>query len=236
MGEEMSLHSGRSKLPVRLLLAAGVMALAAAGCASQGTTPGQAVTTGALGSQTLPSAGSATSPTASAPASSSDSAPASDQDSSSAPASSDTSSAINNSGMVYKVTDTVTEGGFKFKIRTITLPYTPPAGSTFKPGPTRAWLVMDYDVTNVSNQQLMFSTLGAFDLRDSTNASYITSVAGGDSLPAGQQFQDHEMKPGESAHGAVVFDVPQSGKGYRLIYKGNMWQDDGTPPSIMLGR
>jgi hypothetical protein len=208
------------------------MALAAAGCASQGTTPGQAVTTGALGSQT-PLASSATSP--SAPASSSDSASASDQVSSSAPAIPTTSSAVTAPGMVYKVTDTVTEGGFKFKIRTITLPYTPPPGASYEPGPTRAWLKMDFDVTNVGDQQMMFSTLGAFDLRDSTNASYITSVAGGDSLPAGQQFQDQEMKPGASAHGAVVFNVPQSGKGYRLIYKGNMWHASQTPPSIMLG-
>lgn len=140
-------------------------------------------------------------------------------------------------GQVFKVTDVVTAGGFKLQIRSITLPYNPPAGSMFTPGETRAWLKMDFQVTNVSGMPHMFSTLGAFDLRDKANASYVTSVVAEDGMPKGQAFQDQEMQPGATASGSVVFDVPQSGSGYRLIYRGNMWQDPGgTPPSIMLGR
>jgi len=241
MGEEMSLRSSRSSrsgsgMPVRVLLASGIVALAAAGCASQGVAPGSLASTGATGSVSVPS--SATSGVVST-TSTSDSASPSDQASSSSsapalPASSSSSSAP--AGKQYQVTDVVTEGGFKLKIHSITLPYQPPAGTTLKPGKTRAWMLMDFEVTNVSTQPSMFSTLGAFDLRDSTNSSYLTSVVGADSLPDSKKFQEHVMKPGETARGEVVFDLPESGKGYRLIYKGNMWHASETPPVILLGR
>jgi hypothetical protein len=237
MGEEMAMHSRRSRLPVRVLLVAGVMALAAAGCASQGVTPGQAVTTGALGSQTVSAPGSATATLPSDAGSTSASSSASSSASASASTSlpdADTSSSVAPSGQVYKLTDTVTEGGFKIKIHSATMPYNPPAGTFFTPGPTREWLLLDFEVTNVSSQQLMFSTIGAFDMRDSTNASYLTSVSADDDLKD-KAFQDHDMNPGDTSRGELIFDLSQQASGYRLIFKGNMWQASQTPPSITMG-
>lgn len=241
MGEEMSLRSQRSGMPVRVLLAAGMVSLAAAGCASQGLAPGQSVSTGATGSPSIsvPSSAASVSATGSTSDTASSSASDPNQASSSSSASAlptSSSSSTASAGKVYKVTDTVTEGGFTIKIHSITLPFHPPAGATFTPGKTRAWMLMDFEVTNVSTQPSMFSTLGAFDLRDSTNTSYISSVVGEDSLPDSKKFQEHVMKPGETARGEVVFDVPETAKGYRLIYKGNMWHASETPPVIMLGR
>lgn len=226
------MQSRRSSLPVRVLFTAGVVALAAAGCASQGVTPGQTVSTGALGSQTGSLPASATS----GPVSATDSSSPSDQGSSSPSdlPDEDTSSSTAPQGKVYKLTDVVTEGGFKLKIHSITMPYNPPAGSFFMPGPTREWMMMDFEVTNVGSEQMMFSTLGAFDIRDSTNASYLTSVGPDDQLKS-KGFQDHEMKPGETASGELVFDLRQNASGYRIIFKGNMWHASQTPPSIMLG-
>lgn len=230
MGEEMSQHLRRSSVPVRVLFAAGVMALAAAGCASQGVTPGALGSPTALGTQTvLPASGT------SSLASTSDSLPSSASDSASLPdmdASSSTSTAP--TGQVYKPTDVVTEGGFKLKINSITMPYNPPADSMFTPAPSRVWLLLDFTVTNVGSEQMMFSTLGAFDIRDSANASYLSSVAAGDQLKA-KGFQDHEMNPGDTSSGELVFDLSQKASGYRLIFKGNMWHASQTPPSIMLG-
>jgi len=220
---------------VRVLFAAGVMALAAAGCASQGVTPG------ASGSPTaLPTSGtSGLAPVSTSP---------SDQDSSSASSSSsssssgsdtlpdaDTSSSTAPAGKVYKVTDVVTEGGFKLKINSVTMPYNPPADSMFTPAPSRVWLLLDFTVTNVGSEQMMFSTLGAFDIRDSAKASYLSSVAADDQLKA-KAFQDHEMNPGETSSGELIFDLSQNASGYRLIFKGNMWHASQTPPTIMLGR
>jgi hypothetical protein len=230
MGEEMSLHSRRSSVPVRVLLAAGVMALAAAGCASQGVTPGSLGSPTALGTQTvLPTSGT------SGLASPSDSPPSSPSDSDSLPGI-DTSSSTSTApmGQVYKPTDVVTEGGFKLKINSITMPYNPPADSMFTPAPSRVWLLLDFTVTNVGTEQMMFSTLGAFDIRDSANASYLSSVAAGDQLKA-KAFQDHEMNPGDTSSGELIFDLSQKASGYRLIFKGNMWNASQTPPSIMLG-
>ena len=247
VGAEMSVRSERSSVLVRALLAVGVAALVTAGCASNGVVAGQSLPSGVTGSASgsLPAsvASALTSATGSASDSSSDSSLDQDQSSSSsappestAPAP-DSSTSSSPAGQVYKVTDVVTAGGFKIKINAVTLPYNPPAGSEFTPNETRAWLKLDFQVTNVSGKQLMFSTLGAFDLRDGKNASYVTSVVAGDSLPKGQQFQDQEMQPNATTSGSVVFDVPQSGTGYRLIYRGNMWLDPGDgAPSIMLGR
>lgn len=248
MGEEMAVHAGRSRLPVRVLLAAGAVALAAAGCASEGVTPGQTVSTGALGSLTGSVAGS---PSASGSASGSASTPDSGLDSSSGSSGSsdsssdadtstglpdaDTSTSANPPGAVYKLTDTVTEGGFKLKIHSATMPYNPPAANLFTPAPTRVWLLLDFEVTNVSDQQSMFSTIGAFDVRDSANASYLTSITADDELPPGKAFQDKEMKPGETASGELVFDLSQKASGYRIIFKGNLWHASEHPPSISLG-
>ncbi|WP_370370748.1 DUF4352 domain-containing protein [Catenulispora sp. GP43] len=228
----MAVQSRRSRLPVRVLLAAGVVALAAAGCASQGVTPG------AVGSQTATASGSATSTLPTDAGSTS----ASGQDSSAAPSDTgstslpdaDTSSSVAPAGQVYKLTDTVTEGGFKIKIHSATMPYNPPAGSFFTPGPTREWLLLDFEVTNVSGGQLMFSTIGAFDMRDSANASYLTEVGADDDLKD-KAFQDHEMNPGDTSRGELIFDLSQKASGYRLIFKGNMWHASQTPPSITMG-
>ena len=138
-------------------------------------------------------------------------------------------------GQVYKPTDVVTEGGFKLKINSITMPYNPPADSMFTPAPSRVWLLLDFTVTNVGSEQMMFSTLGAFDIRDSANASYLSSVSAGDQLKA-KAFQDHEMNPGDTSSGELIFDLSQKASGYRLIFKGNMWHASQTPPSIMIGR
>lgn len=224
-------------MPVRVLFAAGVMALAAAGCASQGVTPGASGSPTALGTQTvLPTSGtSGLAPVSTSP---------SDQDSSSASSSpsgsdtlpdADTSSSTAPAGKVYKVTDVVTEGGFKLKINSVTMPYNPPADSMFTPAPSRVWLLLDFTVTNVGSEQMMFSTLGAFDIRDSAKASYLSSVAADDQLKA-KAFQDREMNPGETASGELIFDLSQNASGYRLIFKGNMWHASQTPPTIMLGR
>lgn len=149
---------------------------------------------------------------------------------------SDSSSSAATPGKLFKLTDTVTEGGFTLKINSITMPWNPPAGSQFTPAPTRSWLMMDFSVTNVSGGQLMFDTIGGFDLRDNANATHLTSVVPGDTLPAGKLFQDHEVKPGETARGEVVFDLPQSGAPFRLIFSGNMWHASQNPPSISLSK
>jgi hypothetical protein len=219
---------------VRALLTAGMVATAAAGCASTGVAPGT-LPTGATGSVPSSPASPLASASASTTATSQGSASATDP-SNPFTATLPDSSTSSPTGKVYKVTDTVTEGGFKIKIRSITLPYKPPAGSFFTPGPSQKWLMMDFEVTEVSDQQSMFSTLGAFALQDDQNRNYITSVPAGDSLPKGQLFQDHEMKPGESAHGEVVFEINQDAKGLKLTFKGNMWHASQTPPIIDLGR
>jgi hypothetical protein len=205
-----------------------VVLTATAGCASQGVTPTAQPTGAATSSLTSapPSTGSASPSDASSSTSDAAGLPTTDPDTA-------TSSAT---GKVYKVTDTVTEGGFKIKIHSITLPYTPPAGSFFTPPETKAWLLLDFEVTEVSPQPEMFSTLGAFDLRDNQNTAYIISVADEQSLPAGQVFPEHEMKPGETSRGKVIFEINQNAKGLRLTFKGNMWHASQTPPIIDLGR
>jgi hypothetical protein len=225
-------------MAVRGLLAAGMVAAAAAGCASQGVAPG-ALPTGASGS--VP--GSVASLLTSAPASASASTAASSQDPASPtdPSNPFTASLPDTTpssapGKVSKIGDVVTEGGFKLKIHSITLPYNPPAGSFFTPPPGKKWLMMDFEVTEVGDQPLMFSTLGGFDLTDSANNRYIDSVAGADSLQQGQKFQEHEMKPGETAHGEIIFEINQDAKGLKLTFKGNMWHASQTPPVIDLGR
>lgn len=137
---------------------------------------------------------------------------------------------------MFKVTDVVTEGGFKLKINSITLPWNPPPGAQFKPAPTRSWLMMDFTVTNVSGQPMMFSTLGAFDLRDSTNTTHLVSVVPGDTLPPGKKFQDNQVAAGATAGGEVIFDVPTNGAPFRLIYSGNMWHASEHPPVISLSK
>jgi len=233
----MSLHSRRSTVPVRVLLAAGVMALAAAGCASQGVvTPGSLGSPTALGTQTvLPTSetSASTSPT-NQNSSSEESSPSSSSDFSFLP-DTDASSSTAPAGKVYKLTDVVTEGGFKLKINSVTMPYNPPADSMFTPAPTRVWLLLDFTVTNVGSEQMMFSTLGAFDMRDSAKASYMSSVAADDQLKA-KAFQDHEMNPGDTSSGELIFDLRQNAYGYRLIFRGNMWHASQTPPTIMIGR
>jgi hypothetical protein len=230
MGEEMALHSRRSSVSVRVLLAAGVMALAAAGCASQGVTPGSLGSPTAVNTQPVPGTQTVlpTSETSSL-ASASDSTATSPSDEGTS-----TSTSTAPTGQVYKPTDVVTEGGFKLKINSITMPYNPPADSMFTPAPSREWLLLDFTVTNVGTEQLMFSTLGAFDIRDSANASYLSSVAAGDQLKA-KAFQDHEMNPGDTSSGELIFDLSQKASGYRLIFKGNMWHASQTPPSILIG-
>lgn len=229
MGVVMSLRSQRSNLLICAFLTAGLVSLAAAGCASQGVTSGVAVPSGATGSQTAAIPASATS------------TPGSDQNSDSpsdsassflAPSDTDSSSAA--PGKTYKMTDIVTDGGFKLKINSIQLPYNPPAASQFKPAETRAWLMLDFQVTNITAKPLMFDTIGGFDLRDKANASHLASIVPGDTLPPGKLFQDHEVKPGDTARGEVVFDVPQSGGPFRLLFVGNLWQSSQTPPGIML--
>jgi hypothetical protein len=242
MGEVMSLRSRGSSLPVRALLAAGLVSLAAAGCASQGVTAGQAPS-GVTGSPTASTtsgsdSGSSTSSASGSDQGSSASSSASPSDSASStdlPAS-DSSTSATAPGKLYKLTDPVTEGGFTLKINSITMPWNPPAGSQYTPAPTRSWMMMDFSVTNISGQQLMFDTIGGFDLRDNANASHLTSVVPGDTLPAGKLFQDHEVKPGETARGEVVFDLPQSGAPFRLIFSGNLWHASQNPPSISLSK
>ncbi|MBS2540047.1 DUF4352 domain-containing protein [Catenulispora sp. NF23] len=237
-------------MPLRALLAAGMVALAAAGCASQGTVSAQ-TGPGATGSAALASAFGPASSAASASStdtgsvsgSPSGSASTSDQDSSSvtssdtdSPAAPASTSGPTTNAPMYKLTDTVTEGGFKLKINSIQLPWNPPAGSQFTPAPARAWLLMDFQVTNVSGQQSMFDTIGAFDLRDNTNASHLTSIVPGDTLPAAKKFEDQEVAPGATVGGEVVFDVPANGAPFRLIFSGNMWHASQTPPVISLSK
>jgi hypothetical protein len=191
-----------------------------------------------LGSQTaLPTSGtpdlSAASGSTSASASGSASAPDSPSDSDSLP-DANTSSSTAPASQVYKLTDVVTEGGFKLEINSVTMPYNPSSDSMFTPAPSRVWMLMDFTVTNVGTEQMMFSTIGAFDVRDSANASYLTSVPADDQLKA-KAFQDHEMNPGDTSSGELVFDLSQNASGYRIIFKGNMWHAGPTPPSILLG-
>ncbi|MEZ0109266.1 hypothetical protein ABH920_003276 [Catenulispora sp. EB89] len=207
--------------------------MAAAGCASQGVTAGQAADSGAISSPPVSVTSGTDSPSA---VSSSSSASPADSASSVDQPPSDSSTSASAPGKLYKLTDTVTEGGFTLKINSITMPWNPPAGAQFTPAPTRSWLMMDFTVTNVSGAQSMFDTIGAFDLRDNANASHLTSVVPGDTLPAGKLFQDHEVKPGETARGEVVFDLPQNGGPFRLIFKGNMWHASQNPPSISLSK
>lgn len=239
MGEVMALHSRRSNMPVRVLLAAGLVSLAAAGCASQGVTGSQAAPSGVTGSASTSATGPDSAPSTSGSSSGSDQGSSSASSSDSAPAidpATDSSSSTKPQGKQYKMTDTVTEGGFALKINSITMPWNPPASSQFKPAPTRSWMMMDFSVTNVSGGQLMFDTIGAFDLRDNANASHLTSIVPGDTLPPGKLFQDHEVKPGETARGEVVFDLPTNGGPFRIIYSGNMWHASQTPPSISLSK
>ncbi|MFL6111227.1 MAG: DUF4352 domain-containing protein [Catenulispora sp.] len=133
------------------------------------------------------------------------------------------------------MTDTVTEGGFQLKIHSVTLPYTPPAGASFQVPPTKAFLLLDFEATNVSDQPLMFSTLGAFDLRDSGNIAYLVSISATDDLPQAKQFQDHIMKPGETGSGELAFMLDAHAKGLTLTFKGNVWHAGQNRPVIDLG-
>lgn len=237
----------RSGLAGRALLAAGVLALSAAACASQGTTgpAGRAVAAGATTSGlTLGDSGPGSAPNTGTPSASqtstsdSQSSPsdAASASSSAAPSSSDSpTSEFHGPTPDHKVTDTVTEGGYKLKIHSVTLPYTAPAGAGFKAPPTKAYLLLDFEATNVSDQPLMFSTLGAFDLRDSGNISYLVSVSATDDLPEDKQFQDRVMKPGETSSGALVFMLDEHAKGLTLTFKGNVWHADQDRPVIDLG-
>jgi len=237
----MSRDAQRSGIGVRALLAAGALALSAAACASQGTTGAAgaaraATMSGVTVSDSGPGRPSApqTSDSQSSPSDSSDKVASSS--SSAAPASSDSpTSEFHGPTPDHKVTDIVTEGGYKLKIHSVTLPYTPPAGAHFQVPPTKAFLLLDFEATNVSDQPLMFSTLGAFDLRDSGNIGYLVSISATDDLPEAKQFQDRTMKPGETASGALVFMLDGHAKGLTLTFKGNVWHADQDRPVIDLG-
>lgn len=230
---------------------AGAIALAAAACASQGTTTsaGGTATTPATNGSTAsagvtsgsaPSASSTAAGSASGSTSASDSQSSSSADSgssSTASPSDDTSASI---AAKFKPTaklhDPVTYGGFKFVINSVTFPYTPPAGSEFKPIDPTVWMNIDFTATNVADKAMPFSWITDLEMYDSELNKYGATVLGWDSLPKDKQFPDGDIKPGQSQTGEVVIMVPKTAKGFVLQMLGNMWHRDGPVPVIDMGR
>lgn len=243
----MSGQARRSHTPALALLAAGAVALAAAACASQGTvSAGGAATTAAPTASTGASTGSTGSadPSASSGSSSpsqnssSDDVASSSSSASSAPApasSSDNPSLDAKFTPTNKLHDTVTQGGFTFKINTITMPYTPPAGAPFKPIDPEVWMNVDFTVKNVLDKPLSYPWIVGLELYDSEKNKYLATTLGWESLPKDKQFPDAEIKPGATATGEVVFMVPKTAKGYLLFVEGSLFHQEGPIPVIDLG-
>lgn len=205
-------------LTVRSSLAAGILALSAAGCTSQGVVRSSSPEAAAIGSASVPST---------APPTSSDSnqtAPSTSQPESSE---SDPASPSSDSAVVHQQSETVTKGGFELKVNGLQFPYQPSADWTWMVRPGTSWLTMDFTVTNVSGQPHMFSSLGAFDLHDSKNHKYTPMDDAMETLPDGKAFDDHTMQPNETASGEVVFGVDQHADGFLLSFKGNVWENNG---------
>ncbi|NUR62164.1 MAG: DUF4352 domain-containing protein [Catenulispora sp.] len=242
----MSGQARRSQRTAFALLAAGAVALAAAACASQGTvSAGGTATTPAANSSTASgsasgssatSAVSAASSTPSQSPSSGDAASSSSSASPSAPASSsDNPSLAAKFTPTNKLHDTVTQGGFTFKINTITMPYTPPAGAPFKPVEPEVWMNVDFTVKNVTDKPMSYPWIIGLELYDSEKNKYLATTLGWQSLPKDKQFPDAEIKPGASATGEVVFMVPKTAKGYLLFVEGSLFHQEGPTPVIDLG-
>lgn len=203
---------------VRALLAAGVVTLSAAACTSQGIVRSGSGEAAAIGSASAPST---------APPTASDSNQTAPQTSKPEPSSSDSPPPSGDSAVVHKQSETVTKGGFELKVNSLQLPYKPSADLMWMVRPGTSWLALDFSVTNVSGQPLMFSSLGAFDLRDNNNHEYGPMDDAMETLPDGKAFQDHTMQPNETASGEVVFGIDEHAVGFLLTFKGNVWQNNG---------
>lgn len=221
---------------------AGTIALAAAACASQGTVTSAGTTSGSA-----PSASSTTADSASASTSASQSSSSGSQSSSSAESgASSTSSPPDDASAsiaakfkpTAKLHDPVTYGGFKFVINSVAFPYTPPAGSEFKPTDPEVWMNIDFTATNVADKAMPFSWITDLELYDSELNKYGVTVVGFDSLPKDKQFPDGDISPGQSKTGEVVIIVPKTSKGFVLRMLGNMWHRDynSEVPVIDMGR
>ncbi|GAA1987877.1 hypothetical protein GCM10009838_58340 [Catenulispora subtropica] len=223
---------------------AGILALSAAACASQGSSAagGTATTSGAAGTTTTVSgSASGSAPSSSTTAEASQSSSSADtgaaSSSSSAPASpADGDSTGGALAATNKLTDTVTQGGFRFKIHSVSLPYAPPAGTSFPSMDPLQWMMMDFEATNVTDGELPFSTIGAFDVFDSEKNHYQASIVGWEALPKDKRFPEDDFKPGQTMSGEIMFLVPKDAKGLLLQVNGNMFHQSGPKPVLPMGR
>lgn len=240
MGWTMFRNTQRSRGAGRALLVTGVLALSAAACASQGTSAadGTATTGGASSAATsTATVSSSASGSASSGATGASQSPSSSDSASSESASAPTSSAADG-GLVAtnKLTDPVTQGGFKFKIHSVALPYAPPAGTSFPSMDPLQWMMMDFEATNVTGGELPFSTIGAFDVYDGEKNHYQASIVGWEALPKDKRFPEDNFKPGQTMSGEIVFLVPKDAKGLLLQVNGNMFHQSGPKPVLPMGR
>ena len=85
-----------------------------------------------------------------------------------------------------------------------------------KPNKGQKWIVVDTTIAN-QGQQPQIIALSGFKLIDSQNKLYDVALLGGalDDI----QSPTGEIKPGDKQSGEVVFEVPESAKGLRLVFQ-----------------
>jgi hypothetical protein len=114
---------------------------------------------------------------------------------------------------VFKVGDLVKLGDWEVKVWGVQDPFTS-TNQFEQPSAGERHVAIDAEVTNNSKTAETVSSLACFEIQDSLNKSYGSGIVSGAPNPP-----DGDVAPGASRRGTLVYDVPTTAVGLKLMFK-----------------
>jgi hypothetical protein len=126
----------------------------------------------------------------------------------------------------FKVGDEVKLGDWRVKVWGVQDPLPPP--SEFEqPAAGNRYVAVDTEVFNDSKTPQSVSSIACFELQDAANKSYnMTIVTGAPNPP------DGEIAPGQSRRGTLVYEVPTTSTGLKLVFKCDLFSTGSAVISL----
>lgn len=113
----------------------------------------------------------------------------------------------------FGVGDVVELGDWYVQVHGVTDPYTTDDGF-LEPDPGNRWVAVDTEVTNNSDSAQTVSSIGCFELLDSTGVAYNLTITADSAQPP-----DGEVAPaGGNRRGTLTYEVPEDAEGLQLSF------------------
>lgn len=128
----------------------------------------------------------------------------------------------------FAVGDLVELGDWQVRVHGVTDPLVSD-DPVFQPAAGNRWVAIDVEVTNTGDATETLSSILCFELKDSENKVYDSTVTG----VAGTATPDGDLAPGASLRGTLEYELPTAVTGLRLGFSCDLLES-GTA-TIVLG-